>query len=41
MKSMFWKLTLKLKRKPYWIQMMIFYLSSFLIICCVIPLLLT
>ena len=40
MRSMLWKLTLKLKRKPYWVQMMLFYFSSFLIVCCVIPVIL-
>lgn len=37
MKSIFWRMTLKLKRKPYWIQMCIFYLSCFLIALIVSP----
>ena len=37
MKSIFWIMTLKLKRKPYWIQMGIFYLSCFLIVFSVLP----
>ena len=30
-------MTLKLKRKPYWVQMSIFYFSSFLIVISVLP----
>ena len=37
MKSIFWKMTLKLKRKPYWVQMSIFYLSTLLIVISVLP----
>lgn len=37
MKSIIWKLTLKLKRKSYLTQITIFYFSSFLIVCCVLP----
>ncbi|MBW8333661.1 MAG: CPBP family intramembrane metalloprotease [Prolixibacteraceae bacterium] len=37
MKSLLWRMTLKLKRKPYWIQMCIFFVSSFLIVLSVIP----
>jgi membrane protease YdiL (CAAX protease family) len=37
MKSIFWRTTLKLKRKPYYIQIGIFFLSSFLIVICVLP----
>jgi len=40
MKSFLWKLTLRLKRKPYWAQIILFYFSSFLIVICFIPLLL-
>lgn len=32
-------MTLKLKRKPYWNQMLRFYLYSFLIVFCALPLL--
>ena len=39
MKSIFWRMTLKIKRKPYWIQIVTFYFSSFLIILFVLPLL--
>jgi len=39
MKSIFWRMTLKLKRKPYWVQIITFYFSSFLIVLCVLPLL--
>jgi len=39
MKSIVWRMTLKLKRKPYWVQIVAFYLSSFLIVLCVLPLL--
>ena len=31
MKSIFWRMTLKLKRKPYWVQMCIFCISCYLI----------
>lgn len=37
MKSIIWKLTLKLKRKSYLTQISIFYFSSFLIVFCVLP----
>ena len=37
MKSIFWIMTLKLKRKPYWFQMGLFYLSTFLIAICILP----
>lgn len=37
MKSIIWKLTLKLKRKSYLTQISIFYFSSFLIVCSVLP----
>lgn len=36
---MLWRLTLKLKRKPFWLQIVTFYFSSFLIVICVLPLL--
>ncbi len=36
---MVWRMTLKLKRKPYWVQIVAFYISSFLIVLCVLPLL--
>ena len=39
MKSIVWRMTLKLKRKPYWFQIVTFYFSSFLIVLCVMPLL--
>ena len=39
MKSIVWRMTLKLKRKPYWVQIVTFYLSSFLIVLCVLALL--
>jgi len=39
MKSIFWRMTLKLKRKPYWAQIVTFYFSSFLVVLCVLPLL--
>ena len=37
MRTIIWKLTLKLKRKSYLTQISIFYFSSFLIVCCVLP----
>lgn len=37
MRSLFWRMTLKLKRMPYWAQMSIFFVSSFLIVLSVIP----
>ena len=37
MKSIFWRMTLKLKRIPYWAQMSIFFVSTFLIALCVVP----
>jgi hypothetical protein len=39
MKSIVWRMTLKLKRKPYWFQIVTFYISSFLIVLCILPLL--
>jgi hypothetical protein len=38
MKSILWKLTLKLKRKPFLIQISIFYFSSLFIVLSVLPL---
>ena len=37
MRSIIWRLTLKLKRKSYLTQMSIFYFSSFLIVLAVLP----
>ncbi len=40
MKSFIWRMTLKLKRKPYWTQILILYTYSFLFVFCALPLLL-
>jgi hypothetical protein len=37
MKSFFWRLTLKLKRKPYWLQISILFFFSYLIVISVFP----
>ncbi len=39
MKSFFWRITLKLKRKPYWFQIAILFLFSYIIVLSVLPLL--
>ena len=40
MRSLFLKITLKLKRKPFWLQIMILFLLSYAIVLSAIPLLL-
>ena len=37
MRSVIWRLTLKLKRKSYLTQVSVIFFSSILIICCVLP----
>lgn len=37
MKSFFWRMTLKLKRKPYWLQISILFIFSYLIVVSALP----
>lgn len=37
LQSTLWRLTLRLKRKPYWLQLVVLLLSSFVVILSVLP----